>query len=392
VLDLVTLRVAFGLVAVCVLVLFYGVTYRSTRSTYSGWWCLSILFFVISAALFLLNGTPAQAVANPLGNATGVLGAACVWAAARSLRARAFGWWELGVLPPIVLIAGAIDDPAHNVWAGGAVFLTAMALLIGRSAFELAWVPEEAGASLELRSQHRFAIRSMTVVSAIISAYYLARAVAFVAVGPKHDVFVRFFGGQVTTLLIMLLLVVTTFSMSALSHEQQTDELRRQATRDGLTGLLNRAAFYRAAQRELDRGRIGKEAAVVLADLDRFKNVNDGSGHAAGDQALTFFADVCREVVGGRGLLGRLGGDEFVLLTLEGRAEDLTSAIARRYAEDVDMPTVSFGIAGVLAGDDAALAVARADHALYRAKAAGRARAVRHDDRPPFLVGGRRSA
>ncbi|GAA1530724.1 GGDEF domain-containing protein [Nocardioides humi] len=396
-LDTVTLRVAFGLVAICVLALFYSVTYRSTRSSYSGWWCVSLGCFIVSASLFLLNGTPVQILANPLGNAIAVLGAGCVWAAGRSLREIRVRWWQLAAVPAVVLAISLADDPRHDIWSGGAAYLACMALLVGASAWELAQLLRVLGPARATRAQYRFAVRAMVVVSSVISGFYLGRTVVFVAVGPDHVVFRAAFGGQVTTLLTMVLLVVVTFSMSALSHEQQTSELRLQATRDSLTGLLNRAEFLRAAQREIDRRPLRKDAAIVVADLDRFKSINDGLGHAAGDRVLTAFAEACQDVVGARGILGRLGGDEFVLLVRGSSAEAVVDAIARRYrgGEGSPMPTVSFGIAAAAAGDDIALAVEHADEALYEAKAAGRNRAVRaprHDDRPPGVVDGRRTA
>ncbi|MDQ6522107.1 GGDEF domain-containing protein [Nocardioides sp. LHD-245] len=395
-LDTVTLRVAFGVVAICVLALFYGATYRSTRSSYSGWWCASLAFFIVSALLFLFNGSPAQVVANPLGNTTGALGAACVWAGGRSLRERRVRLWQLLLVPATVLVASFVDDPRTDVWSGGAVYLAGMACLIGASARELGLVLRGLGTGGATRAQYRFVLVAMAVVSAVIAVFYLARTVAFVTVGPSHPFFQAVFGGQVTTLLMMVLLVVVTFSMSALSHEQQTSELRRRATHDGLTGLLNRSEFLRAAQRELDRGPAG-DAAVVVADLDRFKSINDGLGHAAGDRALTAFAAACQEVVDVRGLLGRLGGDEFVLLVRGAPAETVVEEIARRYRGDEasPMPTVSFGIATVVPGDDIDLAVADADGALYEAKSAGRARAVRaprHDERPASEEDERRTA
>lgn len=400
-LDIATLRVTFGLVALCVLVLFYGVTYRSTRSAYSAWWCASLGCFVLSAALFLFNDTPAQAVANPLGNMAGVLGSACVWAGARSLRGRPVSMAELLVVPGAVLLASLLDDPGRDPWAGGVFYLAGMSGLICRSSWELTRLLRDPDALLEARDQFRFALASMAVASGAIGAFYVVRTMVFGVVGPDHAVFVAAFGGQATTLLTMLLLVVVTFSMSALSHEQQTSELRQQATRDGLTGLFNRGEFLRAAQRDIDRGAVGAETAVVVADLDRFKSLNDGFGHAAGDRALTAFADACRVEVGTHGLVGRFGGDEFVLLTHGTPAEQVVAAIQRRYRgiddlhpadHDDPMPTVSFGIAGVALGDDVALAVARADDALYRAKAAGRARAVRYDAGPGGPLSERRTA
>lgn len=377
-----TLRVAFGLVAGCVLVLFWGATYRSTRSAYSGWWCVSLGLFITSALLFVLNGTPLQAVANPLGNAAGVLGAGCVWAGARSLRGRRVPRWQLAVVPGVVLPVSLLDDPARDVWAGGAFYLTGMALLIGRSAGELWRLLGERDLVAEARAQVHFAVVSMAITSTAIGAFYLVRTGVFVAVGPRHPVFLAGFGSQATTLLTMILLVVVTFGMSALSHEQQTSDLRRRATRDDLTGLLNRTEFVRLAQREIDTGGLGPAAAVIVADLDRFKDLNDGFGHAAGDRALTGFADACDDVVAARGLVGRLGGDEFVLLTLDARAEQVAAEVARWYRESGSdgSPTVSFGIASVRQGDDLGQVMARADEALYRAKAAGRAHAVRWTD------------
>lgn len=296
--DTATLRVAFGLVAVCVLILFYGVTYRSTRSAYSGWWCASLGLFILGALLYLLNGTPVQVVANPLGNAMGVLGAGCMWAGARSLRGRPVPRVWL-VLPALVVLAvSLLDDPVHDVWTGGAAYLAGMALLMGGSAVELRAMV--VGKDLPEDPQHQvhFALVSIAVASGAISLFYVARTALFVAVGPDHAAFRIAFGGQAVTLLTMLLLVLVTFSMSALSHAQQTSELRIRATRDDLTGLLNRSEFLRAAEREVRTGRYAAGAAVVIADLDRFKTLNDGFGHAAGDLALTTFADSCHRAIG----------------------------------------------------------------------------------------------
>ena len=377
--DTVTLRVTFGLVAVCVLALFYGVTYRSTRSAYSGWWCLSLACFILSALLFVLNGTPLQVAANPLGNATGVLGAGCVWAAARSLRGRAVPRWPLVLVPALVLAVSLLDDPARDTWSGGIAYLLAMAGLVARSAVELRQLLVERAPAVEGRDQVRFAVSSMALTSGVISAYYFVRAGVFVAVGPGHPLFAIGFGGQTTTLLTMLLLVVVTFSMSALSHEQQTSELRVRATRDALTGLLNRDEFLRAAERRAADRRHGPPA-LVLADLDRFKGLNDQFGHAAGDHALVAFAESCAAAVGPRGLVGRLGGDEFVLLVPNAAAEQVTATIAAHYGRDgTHRRTASFGIAEMFAGDDVTTVLAHADEALYRAKTDGRGCASRFE-------------
>lgn len=391
--DTATLRVAFGLVAACVLVLFYGVTYRSTRSAYSGWWCVSLACFLSSALLFALNGSALQVVANPLGNAVGVLGAGCVWAGARSLRGRAVPRRVLAVGPSLVLVVSLLDDPAGDVWSGGVAYLAAMALLIGASAWEMRRLVHTPASGEVLRAQLHFAVASLTFASGAVSIFYAARTIAFVGLGPRHPFFQIVLGGQTTTLLTLLLLVVVTFGMSAISHEQQSSDLRVRATRDDLTGVLNRAEFLRVAGQQV-RGRGAVRAAVLVADLDRFKMLNDGFGHAAGDRALASFADVCVTVIGTSGLVGRLGGDEFVLLVPDEGADALAESIGRRYriaGDRAPAPTVSFGIATVT-GRDITLAIARADEALYRAKAAGRARLARHGVDGPDRPAGRRTA
>ncbi|KAA1427729.1 GGDEF domain-containing protein [Nocardioides antri] len=383
-LDTATLRVAFGVVGFCVVVLFYGVTYRTTRSPYSGWWCVSLALFLVSAMLFLCNGTPVQVVANPLGNTLAVLGAGCVWAAARSLRAASLPRWQLAVAPAVVLVASLLDDPAHDVWAGGPYFLAGMATMLGLSAYELAQTLRPPGPGGGTARQVRFTLWSLTLTSGLVALFYLLRAVVFVAVGPDHVVFRTGFGSQATTLLTMVLLVVVTFSMSELSHEQQTLELRERASHDDLTGLLNRAEFLRRAEDAFATGRRGAGAgALMVADLDGFKALNDGYGHAAGDHALHRFAAACREAVGDDGLVGRLGGDEFALLLPDGDlAEEVAARISRHLLDGPDdqpTPTVSFGVAPVDAAVGVKDTIVRADVALYQAKAAGRDRVMRYD-------------
>lgn len=378
-LDTFTLRVTFGLIALCVLVLCYAVTYRSTRSAYSFWWCLALICFMASAGLFLFNGTPMQAVANPVGNLLGVLGASCVWASARSLRGLAVASWQLAVMPVAALVAGVLDDPGSDVWAGGGVYLLGMAVLLGRSTWELVALLSDPAMLDGQRLRFALAVRSMAVVSAVVAVFYLARAVALATVGAEHPVFVAAFGAQVTTILTTILLVVVTFNMSSLSHEQQTSELRERATRDGLTGLLNRGEFVAVAERWVNEGRLGRDAAMLVCDLDRFKGVNDGFGHAAGDRALISFADACVATAGAQGAVGRLGGDEFAVLVAAARADDVIALVKQRFRADATNPTVSVGVARIGRGADLSLALARADDALYAAKAAGRDRVVWHD-------------
>lgn len=376
ILDTATLRVAFALMALVMGALFYFSAYRSTRSAYSAWWCVALLLFLAGSACFLLDGTPHQVWANPLGNVLLVSGVASVWAAARSLRMLKCNVWLSIAVPVIAGIAAILDNPASNTWAGGAVFLASMCLFIGLASREL-WQLEPGYSRVRIPT---------AVAAGSVAAFYVGRLVAFIAEGPAGPTFVTYFGSSVTTLVTMVFLVVGSFSMAELSTEQQTRALRTVARQDGLTGLLNRSAFIELAAAELDRCRqSGNCGMLIIADLDHFKTVNDTFGHAAGDLALQAFADACTETVRSTDLVGRYGGEEFILM-IPGvgprRAEAITMEISRRLAQHVipevlRMPTVSYGLSKFTAEtEDLDELIAAADVALYEAKSQGRNRTV----------------
>ena len=344
--------------------------------------------FVPGASLYLFNGTVNQVWANPLANVVVVTGAGCVWAGARSLRTASPRWWQVGLGPAVVGVFSAIDDPATNIWAGGPFFLGAMWALLGMAAIELfrqarAYSPGATSDSVT----YRLALRSMTVGCALVAIYYFARWVVYLAVGWTDPLFSTWFGGQATTLISTVLLATVSFSMSTLSNEQQTAALRETATRDGLTGLLNRTEFLRLANEEVERTlRDDIECQLILADLDHFKQINDEQGHLAGDHAIATFAGACTASVRSSDLVGRYGGEEFIILLAGAsadRATRLTDAIddamheaAER--EKIRLPTVSYGIATVEDDTDLERTIGYADAALYRAKAAGRNRSVHY--------------
>jgi diguanylate cyclase (GGDEF)-like protein len=187
----------------------------------------------------------------------------------------------------------------------------------------------------------------------------------------------------------MVLLVTVSFSMTALTSDQLIKGLKERAARDHLTGLLNRGTFLELATTELNRlHSTGSGAAVVLADLDHFKAVNDEYGHGAGDAALKAFAEACAASVRSTDLIGRYGGEEFILFlpgATQDRAENIATEISRRMSatpvpEGVSFPTISYGVtSSIPAGVDLTFMIEVADAALYSAKAQGRNRIVGAD-------------
>ncbi|MCD0416737.1 diguanylate cyclase [Rubrivivax sp. JA1024] len=167
---------------------------------------------------------------------------------------------------------------------------------------------------------------------------------------------------------------------------------RWQSEHDGLTGLYNyqqvrklgEAAFAAARRR-------GQPFTAIVADVDRFKGVNDHFGHAAGDAALRSLGRWITEVVGERGIAGRSGGDEFTILLKDdaAQAEALLRQLRQRIEPiEVFGKTVHFSISSGFceASDQVSTLeqlVHEADQALYRAKHSGRNRVVRAGDDPP---------
>lgn len=159
-------------------------------------------------------------------------------------------------------------------------------------------------------------------------------------------------------------------------------DLNRMATTDALTGLPNRAAFLGRLDQELAAAPAGQRRGVVMmADLDRFKHINDTYGHAAGDDVLRFLSDIFQTALRKTDMAGRLGGEEFAVL-MPGADERAAWQVAERIRamlESSAIPTsagavnitVSIGMASLNAGDAAEI-LAAADAALYRAKRNGR--------------------
>jgi diguanylate cyclase (GGDEF)-like protein len=171
------------------------------------------------------------------------------------------------------------------------------------------------------------------------------------------------------------------------AHVRQQRALEHLALHDPLTGLANRVLFGERVRDELRRrARTGSDVAIVYADLDGFKEINDTWGHAAGDLLLTTLADRLRECVRPGDIVARLGGDEFAICCPDLFGVDDALAVAHRLIDDATAPVtigsalvrVSVAVGVALAdGDepvDGAQLLARADLAMYAAKNSGRAR------------------
>ena len=163
-------------------------------------------------------------------------------------------------------------------------------------------------------------------------------------------------------------------SRLAAQKNELTDALalnRELATRDALTGLLNRRAMVELLAREHPRIERGQgPLSVALLDIDWFKRINDSLGHGAGDEVLRRFAAALKDQLRAADALARWGGEEFLLLMPGTRLDD-ARVVLERLRSGI---TAGDHFAGIAEGETQDAAIDRADRALYQAKQSGRDR------------------
>jgi diguanylate cyclase (GGDEF)-like protein len=224
--------------------------------------------------------------------------------------------------------------------------------------------------------------RVLFVLALLAGLNFLLRPLVVVALNGNHETHESLYW---TTAIVShaLLSLLIAFTLLASAVLDVIHDLRAETLTDPLSRLLNRRGFEARAGELLDlNARARLPVSLVIADLDRFKALNDQFGHAAGDRVIVAFSDRLKRAAGARGVAGRLGGEEFALL-LPGSglaaatqvAEAVRAGFSGTPIEGLARParaTASFGVAA-LSGDETLTELfARADEALYRAKTSGR--------------------
>jgi diguanylate cyclase (GGDEF)-like protein len=166
----------------------------------------------------------------------------------------------------------------------------------------------------------------------------------------------------------------------AIDNAKRFREARQLADLDALTGLHNRRYFHETLAREVARAqRYDRRLALIVFDLDDFKQVNDRIGHLAGDAVLAEAAERVRDVVRSADIACRVGGDEFAVVLPESTLADadqlyrrIQAAVSTRPLVQVGKLHLSAGVSELRSEDDGTSLFERADEALYRAKNAGK--------------------
>ena len=186
-----------------------------------------------------------------------------------------------------------------------------------------------------------------------------------------------------------LLKMLETLRDSRDKIRQQNDELAYLATRDPLTGCLNRRYFFDQFERLWSQGNLGQLSCMML-DLDRFKSINDNFGHSTGDEVLKQVAATVLQSIGATGLVCRYGGEEFCIVLVScslNHGSEVAEMLRRRIAA-LQFPslsvTASFGVScGCLGAVSCQELLDQADKCLYHSKNTGRNRVTRWDLMPP---------
>ena len=188
--------------------------------------------------------------------------------------------------------------------------------------------------------------------------------------------------GILTLIFAIIRFISQMFIKELKASEQQLVDM---ASRDFLTGLLNRREAFRRIGEEVSRSsRSGKPISFIMIDIDHFKLINDVYGHSIGDIVLKELSRHLKEIMRDYDIVCRYGGEEFLVVTPEAtreKAQELAERI-RNMAMQLVIPlstemkkvdiTVSAGVALMIEGENFEKVLTRADAALYRAKESGR--------------------
>ncbi len=189
---------------------------------------------------------------------------------------------------------------------------------------------------------------------------------------------------------IAVLETLAQTSAPAIRNAQEFREARQLADIDALTGVHNRRYFHETLERECARAqRYERGLALIVLDIDDFKETNDRLGHLAGDDVLAAVAERLRDAVRQSDVACRVGGDEFAVILPEAGARDaeqlyrrIQFAVGSGASGPAERVRLSAGIAELRPEDDAVALFQRADDALYRAKEGGKGQ-VQQAEGPP---------
>jgi diguanylate cyclase (GGDEF)-like protein len=373
-LDISTLYVVASCVA-ALLGLFLLFAWKQDRIRALGWWGTAYLLGGFSVGLWALQGFGTSFIPSGLPNVLLLSACGMMWSAARLFHGRNVLWVWMMSGPVAWMLAFAFPGFDESLPERIVLSSLIVSTYVVLTAAEL-W--RERRKSLNRRWP--------AILVPLLHGLVFLFPIPFASLLPNEHGIVSLASGwgAIFMLEMMLYAIGTAFIVLALANERVVHIHRTAAETDALTGLPNRRALCDGAQQMFSQqARKGEPVSVLIFDLDQFKAINDRHGHAVGDDTLQRFAATIRANMRAADLFGRLGGEEFAAVLPATLAEAVSVAERVRCAFEADGEeiaglhigaTVSAGVAAghPARGFDALLA--RADAALYRAKADGRNR------------------
>ncbi|HZX30731.1 MAG TPA: GGDEF domain-containing protein [Rhodocyclaceae bacterium] len=363
----------------CALVL--GVQARSFPDDIKGLgeWALGVVLIGCSAGLASMRGLLPDAVSVVAASALLLFGQFLLVAGLQRYSGREPLWRPtLDGIGAVMILVLWLTYGSHNY--PGRLFVMALAHIAFFSfAAYLAWRAEPQG----------FGSRFLATVFLLgVSVAIWRIATLPIASQETEDIFDHSLVQQIYLGMFSLGVLGLSLGFILLANERLRVELEFMATRDPMTGALNRRAFFSRAEVEWARiQRTRRPLAVIVSDIDFFKKVNDTYGHHVGDLVIKDFSRRTSNMLRVPDILARFGGEEFVVLLPETGlaeakkvAERIRKEIETRRDKELPPYTVSLGVS-VAQGDAGQAAdieglLAEADAALYRAKEGGRNRVV----------------
>lgn len=370
------LRTIYVMTALACLVLgaLQAVVFMSGRfDRWLAWWSASNIALGFGTLFIGFRGYLSDVITVQFGNVLAIAGCAMMFVAIRLFAGRRVDFLYFGVMIVIlslpILIAFPDSGTARERIIYGSLVGSLLDLAVAYEASRLA------------RDEGLYTARLTCGLFLMTSFVYAVRAGSG-AVG--------LFGGEglfdngaethaFLGLVVMAFLTLRGMLIVLMAAERSANQLREAAYHDALTGVLNRSGLVHALKIAPPGG-----VALLLVDLDHFKQLNDAGGHALGDHVLKTFAATATGIVGPADLVARHGGDEFVVLLRHHDIEEAVAvaerlrlafarALGRLDAELPVRPTLSVGVAAEMDGSEALESLLqRADHALYRVKRRGR--------------------
>ena len=333
-----------------------------------GYWASAPMTWLLATVMFSGRGVFPDLFSMVIANTLLLLGTTAFYVGCRRFLGHGGGWRLWGTVAGLAALLFTwltYGHPSYPLRLGSFT-----ALMICIYAANLRFLLRHGGKRFPVRLVEVVLVLHIAVLAVRLSTTLVGRAGNDLMEPSLYQTL--YIGAYVLTVLMLSIGAVL------MATDRLTTELNHLATHDALTHTLNRRALLERFEEELARSqRTGKGPALMMLDLDHFKAVNDTRGHQHGDAVLVHFVQRAQAVLRRPDRLGRYGGEEFVVLLPETGAQNaqavaqrIHAAAASGHALDCQL---SIGLTTWLGPQDTLDAMlARADKALYQAKAQGR--------------------